>query len=267
MQSTLNLLVGGSTGKAPMRIAIFGDIHGQWIAFREAILALNAEAPLDVVLQVGDAQPIRDELDLSYLPVPKRYRALGDYALLDGPWPIPTLFIGGNHEPFNVLEAIPEGGLLQPNLEYLGRGGCLTIGDLRIAGLSGVLSPRAIDRPRLSWPFLPQQAREASYYRRADLAKVAASGKVDILLLHEWPTQMENARSADWPRHWEKVGSEPLGELVDSLRPTFVFCGHMHHAAKVMAGPSTIIALDRFKIGADSAVAILETEPLRLISS
>jgi len=250
-----------------MRIAVFGDIHGHWIAFREAILALHAEAPLDLVLQVGDAQPIRDEQDLAYLPVPERHRALGDYALLDGPWPIPTLFIGGNHEPFNVLEAMPEGGFLQPNLEYLGRAGCLTIGDLRIAGLGGVLSPRAIDRSRLPWPFPPQQAREASYYRRADLAKVAASGKVDILLLHEWPTQMENARSADWPRHWEKVGSEPLGALVGKLRPTFVFCGHMHHAAQVNAGPSTIIALDMFKIGSDSAVAILETEPLRLISS
>jgi hypothetical protein len=247
-----------------MRVAVFGDIHGHWIAFRDAILALQAESPFDLVLQVGDAQPIRDEQDLAYLPVPERYRSLGDYALLDGPWPVPTLFIGGNHEPFNVLEAMTEGGFLQPNQEYLGRAGCRTFGDLRIAGLGGVLSPRAIDRPRLPWPFPPQQAREASYYRRADLAKVAAFGKVDILLLHEWPTQMAKARSSDWPRHWENVGSEPLGELVDKLRPSFVFCGHMHHAAKVQTGSTTIVALDVLRAGSNSAVAILETEPLGL---
>lgn len=249
-----------------MRIAVFGDVHGQWIAFRDAILALHAEASLDLVLQVGDAQPIRDEKDLAYLPVPERYRALGDYGLLDGPWPIPTLFIGGNHEPFNVMEALPEGGFLQPNLEYMGRAGYRTFGDLRIAGLGGVLSPRAIERPRLPWPFPPQHAREASYYRKADLAKVAASGKVDILLLHEWPTQMEKARSSNWPRHWEKVGSEPLGALVDELSPTFVFCGHMHHAARVQAGQTTIVALDMLRAGSNAAVAVLETEPLRMVT-
>ena len=250
-----------------MRIAVVGDIHGQWIAFRDAVLALHAQVPLDLVIQVGDAQPIRNEEDLAYMPVPEHHRSPGDYALLDEPWPVQTLFIAGNHEPFNVLEAMPEGGVLRPGLEYLGRAGWRTIGGLRIAWLSGVLSPRAIDRPRLPWPFPPEQAREASYYRRADLAKVAASGKVDILLLHEWPSTMEKARSAEWPRHWEKVGSEPLGELVDNLRPTYVFCGHMHHAAKVQAGPTTIVALDMFRGKPGASMAILETAPLRIVTT
>lgn len=248
-----------------MRIAIFGDIHGHWISFRDAVLRLHAEAPLDLVLQVGDAQPVRDERDLAYMPVPERYRALGDYALIQhDPWPIPTLFIGGNHEPWNVLEALPEGGFLQPNLEYLGRSGIRTFDSLRIAGLSGVHSPRAFDKPRHPWPFPPDQARDASYYRRGDLDRLAKLAPLDILLLHEWPSQMEAARKPDWPRQWEQVGAEPLGKLVATLKPRFVFCGHMHCPALDKAGSSTLVALDDFSRRPDQAVAILEGSPLTL---
>jgi hypothetical protein len=247
-----------------VRIAVFGDIHGHWISFRDTVLRLHGEAPLDLVLQVGDAQPIRNELDSAYMPVPERYRALGEYALIQDPWPVPTLFIGGNHEPWNVLEALPEGGYLQPNLEYLGRSGLRTFGPLRIAGLSGVHSPRAIDNPRQRWPFPPAQARDASYYRREDLKRLARLAPLDVLLLHEWPPQMEDARKLDWPRHWERVGSEPLGQLVSTLKPRFVFCGHMHCPAQVQVGPSTLVALDDFGSRPDQAVAVLEGCPLAL---
>lgn len=245
-----------------MRIAIFGDVHGHWIAFRDAILHLHADSPLDLVLQVGDAQPIRTDEDLAYMPVPERYRHAGDFALaIQEPWPVPTLFVGGNHEPWNVLAALPDGGFLVPGLEYMGRAGLRTFGSLRIAGVSGVHSPRAIDRPRSKWPFSPERAREASYFHRDDLAKAAAFRRVDILLLHEWPTQMEAGRKPDWPKHWERVGAEPLGELVASLTPRFVFCGHMHRAERVQAGATTLVALDDFSTRPSKAVAILDGDP------
>ena len=195
------------------------------------------------------------------MPVPEKYRALGSYAEIQDPWPVPTLFIGGNHEPWNVLGALPDGGLLRPGLEYLGRVGCRTIRGLRIAGLSGVYSPRAFNRPRQKWPFPPGQARDASYYRREDLERIARQASPDILLLHEWPTQLEAARKLDWPRHWEQVGIEPLGALVKVLQPRFVFCGHMHCAAQVTVGPTHLIALADFGHHPASAVAILEGEP------
>jgi len=157
-----------------MRIAIFGDVHGHWSGFREEVLRLALEAPLDLVLQVGDAQPIRDDVDLAFMPVPEQYRHLGSYAKIQEPWPVPTLFIGGNHEPWNRLAVLPDGGFLQPNLEYLGRAGQRSFGTLSVAGLSGVFSPRAFDRQRQRWPFLPEQARDASYYRREDLANLPA---------------------------------------------------------------------------------------------
>jgi len=57
-----------------MRIALFGDIHGYWCDFRDVVVELNSKAPLDLVLQCGDAQPIRDEIDLEYMRCPKKYR-------------------------------------------------------------------------------------------------------------------------------------------------------------------------------------------------
>jgi hypothetical protein len=244
-----------------MRIGIFGDIHGHWLDFRDAILDLQAKAPLDLVLQVGDAQPISNLQDLAYMPVPERYREPGSYAEVLDPWPVPTLFIGGNHEPWNVLGAMPEGGMLRPGLEYFGRAGLRTIGSVGIAGLSGVYSPRAFDRPRQRWPFLPQQAKDASYYRREDLDRVSRVGSPEILLLHEWPTQLEAARRPDWPKHWETVGIDPLGKLVTSIRPRFVFCGHMHCPAQVQVGRTLVVALDDFSQHPGSAVAVLDGEP------
>jgi lariat debranching enzyme len=62
-----------------MRIAIFGDIHGHWCDFRDAVVELDSQASLDLVLQCGDAQPFRNEDDLEYMHCPKKYRELGDF--------------------------------------------------------------------------------------------------------------------------------------------------------------------------------------------
>lgn len=224
--------------------------------------------PLDLVLQVGDAQPTSDELDLTFMPVPEMHRALGSFNQLAGSWPIPTWFIAGNHEPFNRLEAMPQGGPISQNLDYLGRISSRTIGGLRTAGLSGIFSSRFYEAPREPWPFQVSKVKQASYFRRKELQELARTPRPDILLMHEWPTQMEAGRTPMWPRHWSKVGCEPLGDLVASLRPRFVFCGHMHVAAKVLWQGTTIVALDNFAARPDQSVAILESDEmgLRLVS-
>ena len=89
-----------------MRIAVFGDIHGHWRDFSDAVVELDSRAPLDLVLQCGDAQPFRNEDDLEYMHCPKKYRELGDFRVFyEGAeqFPLPVLFIGGNHEPWNFL--------------------------------------------------------------------------------------------------------------------------------------------------------------------
>lgn len=247
-----------------MRIAIFGDLHGHWTDFRKEIVRLDRQAPLDLVLQVGDAMPIRDALDLSYTPVPAKHRKLGTFAQLKGPWPVPTLFIGGNHEPWNRLEAMPQGGPLLPGLDYLGRVGMRVFGPLRIGGISGIFSPRAFDGPRRPWPFGPDLAREATYFRRPDLDQARRWRQVDLLLMHPWPPQLVPEQGPEGRRTWTDVGVPPLGDLVKDLRPRFVFCGHMHHPGRAQAGTTQFVALDAFNERPDAAVAILEGPPENL---
>jgi predicted phosphodiesterase len=104
-----------------MRLAVFGDIHGHWRDFRDKVLELQSQAPLDLVLQCGDAQAIRNENDLKYMHCPKKYRELVDF------W----MFHDG-------VEKFPVGMLI--------------IKGTRIVGLSGVYSPKHFNTPHIDWP-------------------------------------------------------------------------------------------------------------------
>jgi len=44
-----------------MQLLAFGDIHGHWREFRDAVRSVSDRTPLELVLQCGDAQPFRDE--------------------------------------------------------------------------------------------------------------------------------------------------------------------------------------------------------------
>ena len=52
--------------------------------------------------------------------------------------PIPTVFIGGNHEASNYLWELFHGGFVAHNIYYLGHSGVVNFGGLRIAGMSGI---------------------------------------------------------------------------------------------------------------------------------
>lgn len=52
--------------------------------------------------------------------------------------PVLTIFIGGNHEASNYLQELPYGGWVAPNIYYFGYAGVITIGGIRIVGLSGI---------------------------------------------------------------------------------------------------------------------------------
>lgn len=131
-----------------MRIALFGDIHGHWCDFRDMVVELNFRAHQDLVLQCDDAQHIRNQDDLEYMHYPKKYRNLGDFWMVhEGveQFPVLVLFIGGNHEPWNFLDENREGGILAPNIEFMGRVvGMREIMGTSIVGMSGVYSPKCL---------------------------------------------------------------------------------------------------------------------------
>lgn len=84
-----------------------GDVHGQWHcvvdAINEATEILGHAS--DLVLQVGDAEALRNEADLATVHVPTKYRSMGTFsALSPGDLACPAYFIGGNHEPYEMLD-------------------------------------------------------------------------------------------------------------------------------------------------------------------
>ena len=103
--------------------------------------------------------------------------------------PILTVFIGGNHEGSNYLWELCYGGWVADNIYYLGRAGVISVGGLRLAGLSGIYSAGHyqlghFERP----PYTEDTKRSAYHVRELDVFRLAlVTQPVDAVLSHDWP--------------------------------------------------------------------------------
>ncbi len=225
-----------------LRFAVVGDVHGDhWAMIR----LLNGweksrKKSLDFVLQVGDFEPHRDEADLATMAAPAKYRDLGDFPIFASaqaqfPWPI--YFIGGNHEPYGWLETLPDGGQISPNCHYIGRANVVEIGELKVAGLSGIFQPHLFNatRPDVS-QFGNKSNKSWIGWNESDIEKLLNLGRADIFLLHEWPVEF-----GDNQRHFAAVAVREWIELaLESLRPQLIFFGHLHHRLRSAARVSGV---------------------------
>jgi hypothetical protein len=136
--------------------AAVGDVHGQFsetIRLIQSWEAAHSDVSVSFVLQVGDLEPHRNTHDMESMAAPSDKRTLGDYyKVVSGelvvPWPL--WFIGGNHEPWALLDSHDGQGfaLGPPNIHFLGRAGVTSIGPLRVAALSGIHGTNTLDKPR-----------------------------------------------------------------------------------------------------------------------
>ena len=187
---------------------------------------------LDFVLQVGDFEPHCDEADLATMAAPAKYRDLGDFPVFargaaQFPWPL--YFIGGNHEPYGFLETLPDGGEIATDCHYIGRANAVQIGELKVAGLSGIFQPHLFSetRPNIA-QFGSKSNKDWIGWNESDIEKLLNLGRADILLLHEWPIEF-----SDNQRHFADAAARQWIELaLESLRPQLIFCGHLHWRAR-----------------------------------
>jgi lariat debranching enzyme len=151
-----------------------------------------------------------------------------------------TLVIGGNHEASNYLSELYHGGWLAPNIYYLGAVNVLRYGPFRIAGLSGIFKGADYHKPHHErLPYDRNEIRSIFHVRECDISKLLQVRlPVDIGISHDWPRRVEwfgdykklfaNRPSFLQSAKIDNLGSAPAEQVMNHLRPTYWFSGHMH---------------------------------------
>lgn len=255
-------------------VAAVGDLHGH---FNELSYSLEAKHGVvepgkpfaDLVLQVGDLQPIRNEIDMDSMVVPNSHRKLGSFSDFDEQriFPIPMVFVGGNHEPHNFLERLApnDTGLFKvtENIFYGGRVMAYDYHGLKIVGVSGIYGENYYHSKRPST--LPEQPGPKAvnykpwvYFNEDDimLAKKMFSG-AHIMVVHDWPAHLSDLLHKRTIRgkidpEFAHDANHPMLDLLRSIKPDLLLCGHHHHflGGRIFwkdAGHATeVLCLDKF---------------------
>ncbi|KAF5726288.1 lariat debranching enzyme isoform X1 [Tripterygium wilfordii] len=228
-----------------MKIAVEGCMHGDLDNVYKTLQYIQdtQNTKIDLLLCCGDFQAVRNERDMESLNVPPRFREMKSF------WkyysgqevaPIPTIFIGGNHEASNYLWELYYGGWAAPNIYFLGFAGVVKFGNVRIGGLSGIYNARHYhlghyERP----PYNECTIRSVYHVREYDVHKLMQIKEpIDIFLSHDWPLGITDY--GNWKqlvRHkqfFEKeiqektLGSKPAAQLLEKLKPPYWFSAHLH---------------------------------------
>eukprot|EP01041_Mallomonas_annulata_P000849 gene849-1652_t len=227
-----------------LNIAIQGCCHGELDSIYEAIRCSETKGvKVDLLLICGDFECIRDYVDLECVAVPPKYRRLNTFHLyLSGQKvaPVPTIFIGGNHEASNVLQSLYYGGWVAPNIYFLGFAGVVWFGGVRIGGLSGIYNDRHYNLGHFEMPPYDNNTLRSVYHlRELEVYRMAhIEGKLDICMSHDWPAGIEHygdiAGLLRKKRFLEEdissgaLGSPPLMHLLRKLQPDMWFAAHLH---------------------------------------
>jgi lariat debranching enzyme len=175
--------------------------------------------------------------------MPAKYREMADFhEYYSGARvaPVLTIFIGGNHEASNHLFELFYGGWVAPNIYYMGAANVLQIGNLRVAGMSGIWKGYDFRRPHYErLPYNEKDMYGIYHVRELDVRKLLAiRSQVDIGMSHDWPQTIE------WSGNWRwlfkkkdrfqydaenaKLGNTAAKMVLDRLRPKHWFSAHLH---------------------------------------
>ena len=236
-----------SEPSSTLNIAVEGCCHGELDKIYESVIQSSKTGPpVDLLLICGDFQCVRYMSDFDSVAVPAKYRHVKnfqEYVSGKKVAPVMTIFIGGNHEASNILQSLYYGGFVAPNIYFLGFAGVVWYGGVRISGLSGIFNESHYRSGRFEYPPYTDASvrsvyhlREVEVYRMAHLK--ASRFPVDIFLSHDWPAGIVDYGNRQYllrkkPYFREdvetgKLGSPPLMNLLQMLRPSYWFSAHLH---------------------------------------
>ncbi|KAF9972371.1 hypothetical protein BGZ73_004539 [Actinomortierella ambigua] len=228
-----------------MRIAVEGCCHGELDEIYKAIALRESRGgfKVDLLLICGDFQAVRNEADLEAMAIPRKFLQLGTfhkYYSGEQIAPIPTVFIGGNHEASNYLWELFHGGWVCPNIYFLGWGGVINVGGLRIGGMSGIYKSGHYNTGHYEiLPYNDNHKRSIYHIRKFDIFKmVQVKEPLDIFLSHDWPRGIEQYGDVDGlirrkPFFRDEIQKNELGsiafeQVLNALKPAHWFSAHLH---------------------------------------
>ncbi|CAG8499496.1 7428_t:CDS:10 [Scutellospora calospora] len=228
-----------------MKIAIEGCCHNQLELIYKTIdyIEKKKQIKIDLLLICGDVETIRNKSDLDSTSMPDQYKEMGTfYKYYSGELkaPIPTIFIGGNHEASNYLWELYYGGWVCENVYYLGCSGVVNFGGLRIGGLSGIYKQRDYGLGHFeTFPYTNDTIRSIYHVRRYEMFKLNMIRQpIDIFLSHDWPEnitrfgnenrlkQIKRGLAPDIEK--VRLGNPYCELLLYKLKPRYWFAAHLH---------------------------------------
>lgn len=233
-----------------MYLAVFGDVHGNLDAVYENVKRWEQQnnSQIQAVLQVGDLGVFQwggrlDKATDRFAKEDISELGCADYIIGEKVASHSTLFVRGNHEDFDFLQAAGA-GCIDPEgmIRHLHAGEVVVIRDgvesVRVGGLGGISGQTrrggVEDVGR-------KNTADSEYDRLLSLSP----GTTDVLLFHEAPRGFGNAGALD-------SGSEEITLIIEHHRPRFAFYGHYGRPP------------DPFLIGQTTCVGMNSPRALRL---
>jgi len=193
----------------------------------EVIVDVVGRTDADLILQVGD---------------------LGGYRHFSRP----VHWIFGNNDSITLTRACLEGKPPVENLIHIRTGEVsrFTRGEekISVSGLNGAYDP-------LYFGGAGELENNPGYFTRIEVDKCLRLKEIDIFIAHGCPSGLGFGREPDH-------GNPAIREILDTVKPRYMFCGHGHFYRQVTCGRSTVVSLDevgRFYYTLDTSTGKLET--------
>jgi len=199
-----------------MKVLIFGDVHdlvGEAdIPTIEVIVDVVGRTETALILQVGD---------------------LGGHR----PFVKPVHWIFGNNDSIMLTRACQEGNPPVENLLHIKTGGihCFSSGEERISvsGLNGAYDPIYFD-------YTKDELDNPGCFTKEEAEKCLKLRDIDIFLAHGCPSGLGFGREPDH-------GNPSIRDILATVKPRYMFCGHGHFYRRVEHNHSTVISLDEVR--------------------